>query len=247
MSRRQSLQANTRQQMIQELYRKYGESATWTQRLVYLRKRYSWALVVGGAKALKRTVDIAASALLLIVLSPLFACIALLIKLTNEGPVLYVTNRVGKWGREFRFPKFRSMEVGAEEKQAQLRVLNLHREAKNFKIKEDPRITSIGSFLRRTSLDELPQLWCVLKGDMSLVGPRPPLPQEVAIYSLEERARLDTVPGLTGIWQVSGRSDIPFTHQVKLDMQYIQSQSFWLDFKILLKTVPAVILGRGAY
>jgi lipopolysaccharide/colanic/teichoic acid biosynthesis glycosyltransferase len=114
-------------------------------------------------------------------------------------------------------------------------------------MKNDPRITWIGAILRKTSLDELPQLWCVLKGEMSLVGPRPPLPDEVARYTLAERRRLDIVPGMTGIWQVSGRADVPFERQVKLDVQYIQSQSFWLDFKILLKTIPAVIMGRGAY
>ncbi len=247
MSRRQSLRPGARRQMIYELHRKYSEGTSWTQRFVYLRKRYSWAIVVGGAKALKRLVDIIASATLLCLLSPLMIFIALLIKLTDEGPILYVTNRVGKWGKEFRFPKFRSMRVGADLLQAQMQVFNLQKDAKKFKIKGDPRVTWIGSILRRTSLDELPQLWCIFKGDMSLVGPRPPLPQEVATYSLEERARLDTIPGLTGIWQVSGRSDIPFDRQVKLDVQYIQSQSFWLDIKILLKTIPAVILGRGAY
>lgn len=247
MRRRQSLRPNARRQMIHELYRKYGEGTTWTQRLVYLRKRYSWALIVGSAKVLKRTVDVIASTLLLVTLSPLLLLIALLIKLTDEGPILFVTNRVGKWGKEFRFFKFRSMRVGADLMQAQMQVFNLQKDTKKFKIKGDPRVTWIGSFLRRTSLDELPQLWCILKGDMSLVGPRPPLPQEVSTYSLEERARLDTVPGLTGIWQVSGRSDIPFDRQVKLDVQYIQSQSFWLDVKILVKTIPAVILGRGAY
>ena len=121
------------------------------------------------------------------------------------------------------------------------------KEGVTFKIKRDPRITWIGRILRKTSMDELPQLWCVLKGEMSLVGPRPPLPEEVSLYILQDRSRLDVTPGLTCIWQVSGRSEIPFSSQVKLDREYIESQSFWLDLKLLLKTIPAVILGRGAY
>ena len=120
-------------------------------------------------------------------------------------------------------------------------------EYKRYKLKNDPRITFFGKFLRKTSIDELPQLWCVLKGDMTLVGPRPPLPEEVSNYTLEERKRLDIKPGLTCIWQVSGRSEIPFEGQVQLDIQYIESQNFWMDLKILLQTIPAVIFGKGAY
>jgi lipopolysaccharide/colanic/teichoic acid biosynthesis glycosyltransferase len=135
----------------------------------------------------------------------------------------------------------------ADKKRESLLPYALHPEEKTFKIKRDPRITWIGRIIRKWSLDELPQLWCVLKGEMSLVGPRPPLPQEVEKYTLQERRRLDVRPGLTCIWQVSGRSEIPFSKQVALDVQYIESQSFWLDFKLLLKTIPAVILGRGAY
>ena len=116
-----------------------------------------------------------------------------------------------------------------------------------FKMKRDPRVTWIGRIIRKLSIDELPQLWCVLKGDMSLVGPRPPVPREVALYTLADRRRLDAVPGLTCIWQVSGRGDIPFPQQVQLDVDYIESQSFWLDVKLLLATVPAVLLGKGAY
>ena len=122
-----------------------------------------------------------------------------------------------------------------------------HEDSITFKMKRDPRITWIGRIIRKLSIDELPQLWCVLRGDMSLVGPRPPLPSEVEQYSLSDRRRLEVIPGLTCIWQVSGRGDIPFAEQVELDAQYIESQSLWLDILLLLKTVPAVLLGRGAY
>lgn len=139
------------------------------------------------------------------------------------------------------------MVIDADQLKESLEPAKEFKDDVTFKIKKDPRVTRFGRFLRKTSLDELPQLWCVIKGDMSLVGPRPPLPSEVAKYTLEDRRRLDVLPGLTGIWQVSGRSDIPFEKQVKLDLQYIESQSIWLDIKILLKTIPAVLLGKGAY
>lgn len=241
------LRGNARVGLIDELHQRYATALGWRQRLTYLRKKYSWMLVVAGAKALKRITDLFVALSVGIVFLPFALVIALLIKLTDGGPVLYVTNRVGKWGKEFRFPKFRSMVVGAAERKEELREKSGHVGSVTFKMKRDPRITWIGRILRKTSLDELPQLWCVLKGEMSLVGPRPPLPEEVALYHLDQRRRLDVVPGLTCIWQVSGRSEIPFPHQVKLDLQYIESQSFWLDMIILLRTIPAVIFGRGAY
>lgn len=247
MSMRTPLTGAARQRLIVELHRRYAEAPTKGLRWKYLRKLYGWVVVVTGAKALKRVIDIVASSLLLVVLSPLLALLSLLIKVTDRGPILYVSKRIGRWGKEFQFPKFRSMHVGADKLKADLESLKEHKQSVTFKMKTDPRVTWIGNLMRKTSLDELPQLWCVLKGEMSLVGPRPPLAEEVAKYTLEERRRLDIVPGLTCIWQVSGRSDIPFDQQVKLDLQYIQSQSFWLDLKILLKTIPAVILGRGAY
>lgn len=237
--------------LMEELYRLYGAPSAgpggWGVRLRYLRKKYAWMLVVGGAKALKRAVDITASLALLLLLWPLFAVVAILIKLTDGGPVLFWQTRVGQYGREFPFPKFRSMVVNAEAMKDALLDQSDLKGSVTFKMKRDPRITWIGRIIRKLSIDELPQLWCVLKGDMSLVGPRPPVPREVAEYSLADRRRLDAVPGLTCIWQVSGRSDIPFPEQVQLDVQYIQSQSFWLDIKLLLKTVPAVLLGKGAY
>lgn len=247
MVHKQPLRGTARSHLIEELHQRYASAPGFGQRFVYLRKRYSWMIVVGGTKALKRLLDILISTFLLIILMPLFALIALLIKSTDGGPVLYVSNRVGKWGKEFLFPKFRSMVIGAADQKHQLKPKQAFPDDVTFKMRRDPRITWIGRILRRTSLDELPQLWCVLKGDMSLVGPRPPLPEEVALYHLEQRKRLEITPGLTCIWQVTGRSDIPFPHQVKLDLQYIESQSFWFDLLILLRTIPAVVFGRGAY
>lgn len=247
MSKHKILQGAERQRLLNELQQRYEASSSFSKRFVYLRKKYTWILVVEGAKLLKRFIDILFSFILLILFSPVFVLIALLVFACDRGPIFYVTNRVGRWGKEFRFPKFRTMKVGAELLQDELMPYSEYKGGKAFKIKDDPRVTEIGRWLRRTSLDELPQLWSVLKGDMSLVGPRPPLPREVALYNLEERRRLEVNPGLTGIWQVSGRSEIPFEKQVKLDFQYIESQSFWLDVKILLQTIPAVILGKGAY
>jgi lipopolysaccharide/colanic/teichoic acid biosynthesis glycosyltransferase len=238
--------------LMEELYERYGRGTRGlpglARRWRFWRKKYAWALVVGGAMAVKRSIDIVASAGLLVVLAPLFAAVALAIKMTDRGPVLFWQTRVGRWGREFPFPKFRSMVVNAEQLKDTLLAQNQHGgDGVTFKMKRDPRVTWIGRIIRKLSIDELPQLWCVLKGDMSLVGPRPPVPREVAKYTLADRRRLDATPGLTCIWQVSGRGDIPFAQQVQLDVQYIQSQSVWLDIKLLLKTVPAVLAGRGAY
>lgn len=242
------LKQDERERLLKELSRRYDKDESWKNRFTFFRKKYVWIFVVGSAKFFKRAMDILFSLLGLIVLSPLFLLIAFLIKYHDGGPIFYVTNRVGKWGKEFRFPKFRSMVIGAEKMRDDLIESTKHKaKGKSFKMKRDPRLTPIGYVLRTTSIDELPQLWCVLRGDMSLVGPRPPLPKEVELYSLEERKRLDITPGLTCIWQVSGRSEVPFHKQVKLDAKYIESQSVWLDIKILLKTVPAVLFGRGAY
>ncbi len=230
-----------RLRLMEELERRYNQP-----RSAYLfhRKKYAWLFVVKGALFIKRALDIIVSFSMLIVLSPILLLIALIIKL-DGGPVFYVAKRVGKYGYEFDFPKFRSMKVDADTQKSSLE--SDHANPKTFKMRKDPRITPIGRFIRKFSLDELPQLWTVLKGDMTLVGPRPPLPQEVQLYTLEERRRLDITPGLTGLWQVSGRSDVAFPDQVRLDLEYIESQSLWLDFIILLKTIPAVIFGKGAY
>jgi lipopolysaccharide/colanic/teichoic acid biosynthesis glycosyltransferase len=195
----------------------------------------------------KRLIDVAGATLSMIVLAPLFLLIAVLIKLESDGPVLFPQIRIGKWGRPFTIYKFRSMCADAERRKNDLLGQNEMHGGVIFKIKCDPRVTRIGKIIRRGSLDELPQLWNVLKGDMSLVGPRPPVPSEVSHYSLGQRRRLDVKPGITCIWQVSGRSQLPFQRQVELDLAYIESQTMWGDFKLLLKTVPAVLLGRGAY
>jgi len=200
-----------------------------------------------GSDALKRGLDITLASAGLIAFSPLLSFVALVIKLTDNGPVLFWQQRVGQGGRVFAFPKFRSMVVNAEELKQALLAENDHGNSVTFKMKRDPRVTWIGALLRRLSLDELPQLWCVLRGDMSLVGPRPPVPQEVAEYSVRDRRRLDVVPGLTCIWQVSGRGDIPFDRQVELDLEYIRRRSLWFDLKLLCLTLPAVLSGRGAY
>lgn len=247
MRRSRPLEGIERYLLVERLQQRYGDPSSLRARWLYFRKKYSWLFVITFAKWLKRALDLIGSLLLLILLSPLFLILALLIKLQDWGPIIYKSHRVGKWGHEFICYKFRTMGIGAEQDKELLRSLNMHQEPGTFKIKEDPRITPIGKFLRRTSLDELPQLVNVLKGEMSLVGPRPPLPDEVALYTLDQRRRLDVIPGLTCIWQVSGRSNIPFSGQVKLDKEYIESQSLWLDFILLLKTIPSVILGKGAY
>ncbi len=197
--------------------------------------------------AVKRALDVAVSALFLVLLLPMFAIVAILIKLTDGGPVLFWQTRVGRHGREFWFPKFRSMVPKAELMLTTLLEHNHHKTGVTFKIKRDPRVTWIGRIIRRASVDELPQLWCVLTGSMTLVGPRPAVPREVAQYTAKERGRLLVTPGLTCIWQVSGRGDIPFAQQVEMDLEYIQRQSLWLDTKILFMTFPAVLTGRGAY
>lgn len=204
-------------------------------------------LVRACSDAAKRCVDIGVSGLLLAAGAPLFLAIAAAVKLGDGGPVLFWQTRVGRFGRTFAFPKFRTMCVGAEQKIAQIEHMNQHGTSVTFKMKHDPRITRVGRLLRRFSLDELPQLWCVFTGEMSLVGPRPPVPREVARYTLRDRVRLEAVPGLTCTWQVSGRSDIPFERQVELDRDYVYRQSIWLDLVLLLKTIPAVLTARGAY
>ncbi|MFM2111632.1 MAG: hypothetical protein RLZZ271_292 [Pseudomonadota bacterium] len=213
-------------------------------RITYLR----WWAKTQSLHPMKRLLDIVVAGSVLVLMSPIFALIALCIKLHDRGPVLFWQKRVGLDGREFGFPKFRSMCVNAEEVRKKLEAQNQHGQAGvTFKMKRDPRITPIGRLIRRTSMDEMPQLWCVLKGDMTLVGPRPPLPAEVARYSLRDRARLAVTPGLTCIWQVSGRSNIPFPQQVNMDIDYIHQRSIKTDIKLLFKTIPAVVLGRGAY
>ena len=200
-----------------------------------------------GYEICKRAVDAGLTGLGMLLLSPLFALLAALIKLDSPGPVLFSQTRVGRDGVPFRCWKFRSMFVDAEQRKNELLAHNEMAGGTTFKMKRDPRITRVGRLIRRASLDELPQLWNVFVGDMSLVGPRPPLPQEVAEYSAHDRRRLAVQPGITCIWQVSGRSDIPFPEQVLMDLDYIERRSLWLDLSLLARTIPAVLLGRGAY
>ncbi len=197
-------------------------------------------------KRVKRAMDFVITATALLVLLPLFAAIAVLVKLTSPGPVIFKQVRIGKRGRRFDFFKFRSMYVDAEERKAALMHLN-ESDGPTFKMRKDPRITPVGRWLRKLSLDELPQLINVLKGDMSLVGPRPPLPAEVAQYTTHHLQRLCITPGVTCLWQISGRSNVSFEHWVEMDLFYADNMSFWLDLKILLLTIPAVIKGEGAY
>jgi exopolysaccharide biosynthesis polyprenyl glycosylphosphotransferase len=178
--------------------------------------------------------------------APLFALIALAIRIDSPGPVIFRQARVGIGGKLFEMYKFRSMREGAEAEIEQLRGRN-EADGPIFKIRDDPRRTRVGRLLRRTSLDELPQLWNVLRGEMSLVGPRPPTPTEVDGYMDWHRKRLEVSPGLTGLWQVSGRSLLSFDEMVLLDIYYIEHWSLWLDFKILLRTIPQVLFGNGAY
>ena len=250
MKTAQSKQDAARKALVDELYRDYGDVGYAARPLRRLRiglKKFSWLAVVGGAKAFKRFMDMVVASLALVLLSPLFLAVAIIICLEDGGPPLFWQARVGQWGEEFPFPKFRSMVPNAEELKRKLLEQNQHGESITFKLKRDPRITRIGVILRKLSIDELPQLWCVLRGQMSLVGPRPPVPQEVARYSMADRRRLEIKPGLTCIWQVSGRSELAFEQQLQLDVQYIDSHSIFLDIALLLKTVPAILTGRGAY
>lgn len=232
-----------------ELLQRYSRLTYMQGRLPMrmLLKHYFWRIVVGSAYFLKRLIDILAAGLLLILLMPVFLMTAMLIYLNSPGPVFYKQTRVGQWGKLFTMWKFRSMYMDADQRLKALMAQNEMQGGVIFKMKNDPRITPIGRFIRKMSIDELPQLWNVVKGDMSLVGPRPALPSEVNQYSLHDRQRLEVIPGITCIWQVSGRSDIPFPQQVQLDVQYIESQSIWLDIKLLLQTIPAVLLSKGAY
>ena len=200
-----------------------------------------------GYEIAKRSIDVLASALGLLVLSPVLLLVAFAVKLDSPGPLLFSQTRVGAGGRKFRCWKIRSMYADAEKRKAELEQANEMAGGTIFKMRRDPRITTVGRVIRKASIDELPQLWNVLVGDMSLVGPRPPIPSEVAQYSALCWGRLSVKPGITCIWQVSGRSNIPFHEQVQLDLRYIRERSLWLDIKLLLQTVPAVLLARGAY
>jgi lipopolysaccharide/colanic/teichoic acid biosynthesis glycosyltransferase len=198
--------------------------------------------------AIKRGVDVVAAGLALVFFSPVVALLAILVKLDSRGPALFVQIRVGQGGRTFRMLKLRTMRDGAEHEQDAMSELNQHDDPRLFKIPADPRVTRLGRVIRRWSLDELPQLYNIVVGDMSLVGPRPFFESDLADYEAHHFRRLAVKPGLTGLWQVSGRSDIVnFEEVVRLDRQYIEQWSLALDFEILARTVPAVASRRGAY
>jgi len=194
----------------------------------------------------KRITDLVVASALLILFLPIIPIVAILIKLDSPGPILFKQKRVGKNGKVFDFYKFRSMVHGAEKIIGSLRPLS-GVDGPIFKLKDDPRVTRVGRFLRRSSLDELPQLINVLKGDMSIVGPRPNLPSEVAHYLPWQKKRLEVTPGITCLWQIAGRSHIGFNEWMRLDLEYIKKRSYVTDLKIMLKTIPAVIARKGAY
>jgi len=212
-----------------------------------LLRRVAWTLRSPSYDFAKRAIDVVASALLLMLFAPFGLLVALAIRAESRGSVLFAQTRVGLRGRTFTCWKFRSMYEDAEERRAALEKEAEMSGGIRFKMARDPRITRVGRVIRKLSIDEMPQLWNVLVGDMSLVGPRPPIPKEVAQYTLSDRLRLAVIPGITCIWQVSGRSDIPFETQVLMDRSYVETQSLRLDLSLLVRTVPAVIFGRGAY
>ncbi len=217
-----------------------------------IRKRRWWE------NFLKRFIDIIVSSLVIVIGFPFFLSISLLIKLTSKGPVFFTQERVGENGELFNFHKFRTMRAGIDDTlhreftrdfiQGRMRQSTLDgKDSSIYKLKNDPRITSVGNFLRRTSLDELPQFINILKGEMTLVGPRPPLQYEYDCYEEWHKLRLSVKPGLTGLWQVNGRSSVPFHEMVKLDLYYIGNWSLLLDFKIVIRTVPVMFAGTGGY
>lgn len=206
----------------------------------------TWVIRNKIAHNLKRALDLAGSGVLLVLTSPILAATAIAVKLDSPGPAFFRQERVGLYGESFTCYKFRSMYIDAEARKRELMEEN-EADGPVFKMKQDPRVTRVGRFIRKLSIDELPQLVNVWRGEMSLVGPRPAVPKEVAEYAFEERRRLDAVPGLTGLQQVSGRSDLDFKRWVELDLEYIAEQSLLKDVEILLRTIPAVISGKGAY
>ena len=201
----------------------------------------------GRQLLIKRSLDLVVCGLGLAVLSPLFILIALAVYISSPGPIFFRQTRVGLGGRPFKITKFRSMLHDAEAQLDDLTPQSLYSDRRLFKVKDDPRVTRLGGFLRRTSLDELPQLWDVLVGEMSLVGPRPPLPAEVDLYEEHHYTRFDVKPGITGPWQVNGRSNLSYAGRVTLDRGYVENWSLWMDLRIVVKTIPAVLAARDSY
>lgn len=236
-----------RLRLLESLDKRYSSGLpTLASMARYWRKRLLWRAVVGTSHMVKRVLDILGGLVGLVLSAPVLGLCAVCIKIEDKGPTFFSQTRIGRFGKPFAMYKLRTMYMGAESQQSTLEDAN---EAGQviFKMRQDPRVTRVGRILRKYSLDELPQFVNVLKGDMSLVGPRPPLPKEVDLYAPADRERLAVKPGVTCLWQIGGRSELSFSQQVALDKRYIQSQSLALDLKILLKTVPAVLSGRGAY
>ena len=217
-------------------------TTNWESYLPARARSQSWKIQQG----IKRVIDVVLAAILLVLLSPVFLIVALVVGFTSNGPIFYQWRALGKNGRPFIGHKFRTMVVNADELKASLAELN-EMTGPVFKVRKDPRITKPGAFLRKYSLDELPQLWSVVKGDMSLVGPRPPTADEFVQYEPRHRGKLAVIPGITCIWQVSGRNQIhDFEDWMELDRRYIQNWNLWLDARILFATLPAVLSARGA-
>ena len=232
------------------LYAKYGSGHSSVinirETLRIEAKIITWQMLVNTNEFLKRALDMIGSAIFLIAFSPIYLVTSLAILIEDGRPIFYSQTRVAKKGRHFKMWKFRSMYKDADRRKAELDSDDMTGGV-IFKMKNDPRITRAGKIIRKLSIDELPQLWHVFTGDLSLVGPRPPIPSEVAEYSSWDKKRLEVTPGLTCTWQVSGRSDIDFDTQVNLDIEYITTRSFLKDLILLFRTVPAVLSGKGAY
>ncbi len=210
-------------------------------------RHFRWRVSNWLTPRARRTMDIVGASGVLLVLSPLLLGTLLAIRLESPGAILFGQERIGRHGKPFKLWKFRSMYIDAEERLRELQAANESEGGVLFKMKQDPRITRVGRVIRKLSIDELPQLWNVLRGEMALVGPRPALAREVALYEARARMRLDATPGLTGLWQVSGRSDLSFEQQIHLDLFYLHRQGIKEDIKLLLRTIPAVLTSRGAY
>ncbi len=217
----------------------------WSRRLKL--KMWLWQYSLRLSRGLKRAVDIVGSLAALVLFFPVLFVVAVLIKLEDGGPIFFRQLRVGKHGKLFTMFKVRSMHLDAEARKEALMKHNRHTRSTTFKMRNDPRITKVGRWLRQYSIDEIPQFYNVLKGDMTLVGPRPAVQKEVSEYRAAELRRLVVKPGITGLWQIGGRGDIDFEGQVRLDIQYIRTEGFWANLKILFLTIPAVLMGRGAY
>ncbi len=214
----------------------------WLERPIFV----VWQMRVRAIGVLRRAFDVTVSLLALSLIWPMMAVFALLIRLESPGPVIFRQTRLGKGGALFTCYKFRSMCIDAEDRKTMLLAQN-EVSGPMFKMQRDPRVTRVGAFIRKFSIDELPQLFNVLKGEMSIVGPRPPVPDEVQYYDVHYLRRLDAMPGLTGLPQISGRSNLDFERWVELDLEYISRQGLRQDLLIVLKTIPAVLFGKGAY